>query len=201
MTKEYQYQFNETVFREKMKLLVDLNLKHGKSKAGTYMTFVGLCLTFGIGFLFLDSSGTGLYLGPLLIVVGLIYLSAFIHYLVKIKKFREAFDKELQGEVDRLNSISGNITIMFSNEDFYYSDGDHETRLKWKLFKSYLLFDSHLFLVLNNSDLSGYTLSAFDLTNSDFSEISTFIETKLEPHYLSPKKEEKQDSGYEILDN
>lgn len=201
MTKEYKYQFNESVFREKMKLLVDLNLKQGRSKAGSYLTFVGLCLTFGIGFLFLDSNGTGFYLGPLLIVVGLVYLSAFIHYLVKIKKFRVVFDHELQGEVDRLNSTGGLITIAFSDEDFYYSDGDHETRLKWKLFKSYLLFDSHLFLVLNNSDLSGYTLSAFDLSNADFTEICTFVDRILEPHYLSPKHSEKPDNNAQILDN
>lgn len=184
-----------------MSLLLGLALKNNKDKAGSYLLFVGLCLTFGSAFLYFNSKGPGIVIGPLLLVVGLFYLVAFINYIVKINKLKVVFEKSIKIEVERMNSPEGIVTLAFSDKDFYYQDKDYEVRVKWNLIKSHLITDGHVFLLLDLNTLSAYSISELYVGRSDFAEISKFIESKLQPHYLSPQKEKKHQNNDGLLDS
>ena len=200
MKEEYQYQFNEGVFREQMNLLLHLALKKNKAKAGSYLLFVGLCLTLGSLFLYFNSDGAGIVIGPLLLLTGLSYLIAYINYLVKINKIKVVFAKSINIEVERMRSSDSPVKLAISDEDFYYQDKDYEIRVKWNLIKSHLIMEGHVFLLLDLNTLSAYSISELNVGVSEFKEISTFVETKLQPHYLTPKKKQMVQNN-EILDN
>lgn len=200
MKQEYRYPFNEAIFREQMQLLLRMSQKKESERTGSYLVFVALCLISGVGLLYFDSNRTGAIVGSIFLLGGFIYLAGFINYLVKKKKVQILFNQKLNEEVERFQATDGFITIGLSDEDFYYHDSDHEMRVKWNLIKSRIEIDGHLFLVMDNDSLSGYVISAFDISTSDFNEITRFLETKVKSHYLSQKKEEHPENT-DVLDN
>ena len=184
-----------------MVLLYRLSQKRGKPKAREYLTFLGICSVGGISFLYFNADGSGIVIGPLLILTALAYLIAFINVVVKSLKLKAIIEKSTIIEVERMKSTDGIVKLEFSDEDFHYQDGDYEIRVKWNLIKSHLLMDGHLFLLLNNTSLSSYAISELDVGLSEFNEISNFVMDKLDPHDLSPSEQKKHKNNDGILDS
>ncbi|NVK65213.1 MAG: hypothetical protein HWE22_11540 [Flavobacteriales bacterium] len=118
-----------------------------------------------------------------------------------MKKFRSGFILSNDETIERLNAGSGIIRYHFSDETFSYADDDFEIKVKWNLLHSYIQTDDHLYLVMEKETPMYFTIGAVDVTRSDFEEICTFVQSKLQPHALSTVQLKSPQFNENLIDN
>lgn len=201
MSLEIKYRYNEDDFRQRLILFRELHFKQEKDKLGNYVVFLVMSILFGVAFLYFDSDRSGIVIGPILLMVALVYTIALIRFFIRKKRYEVHSDEGIEETIKRLNESSGIIRYTFSDDYFFYSDDYQETKLKWNMLHSYLLTDQYLFVISNTSSPSAYTLSATDISRSQFIEVCAFVKTKLSPYSFQKSLPEKKQGDTEILDD
>lgn len=201
MNKEIQYRYNEVDYRQRLKLLVSLYFKKEQSKIGNYVVFLAMSTLLGIAFLYFDSDGSGIVIGPLLLIVAMIYLGTLIRFYLKKKQFEKEYFSKVDQIIERLNSNGGLIRYSLTDDFFYHSDHDYEIKARWSLLESYLLLDDYLFIIGDNQ-FGIFTMGRRDIASSDFDEICSFVASKLPPSKLSGTDKRKTNpNNHDLLDS
>ncbi|MFK7785101.1 MAG: hypothetical protein AB8B56_08295 [Crocinitomicaceae bacterium] len=199
MNKEFQFNYNEAHFREKMTILSERILH--KPSNGSYIMLIALFLLSGSVFLILNSEGAGIIVGPLMMIVGVVFALRLIRYYYEQKKYKQALRQNIEESVQRLNATDGVIRVSFYDDYFFCADDDKTIELKWDEIHSYLKIDGYLFIVFHIDPFSFFTLSSVDISHTEFQRVIKFVEEKLTSHALANHQPKEKDVNAELLDN
>jgi len=135
-----------------------------------YYLWVAFYAVTGTVFIVVNFNGDSFY--GLAFGMGLV-LFAFLHILNLIRASEKSYDRIKMDLVKRSETDPIN-RIKLNDSKFIQENRDIKVELSWNTFQSYKIYKGSIFLILS-SYLDSYVLRKGDMSDSQFSEISTFI--------------------------
>ena len=195
------YKFDEDIFREQAEKQFNLSLRGNKDDKFNYKIFIILLFVGGILFIVLNSDGAGIIAGPLMIIIGAIYMSVYLNYLLKIRKAKTEYFKKVDEISEKYSSEKMEITNEVTDDYFRYSDKDSDIKLNWNHFKSFLLIGDFIFLVLKNAEFSAYHLNKHQIGSEKFEELLHYLPSKIDEFDAKLPSPKKIKSNSELIDD
>lgn len=196
-----QIQFNENIYREQANVQLNLALDRSKYEHRNYPVFFISSLVIGILLLVFLGNGGAIIAGSILVLVGLIYMIAYLNYFIRLKRAKTDFDQQIDQEILRLKEINNEIEIQLTDEHFMYRDADVGSTVRWTLFKSYIIVGDLLLLILNNNDFSAHYIHESHVGTKNFEELKIFVTENIKAYPLEHRYKNNLNSNPELVDN
>ena len=130
-------------------------------------------------------SGNSFVNGDGTLFIGFIVLLFPLLIGILLIRGRRRYSKNLSSVAEKLKSNNAKFLYEFTDRYFLYMDSQREIKLEWEAFKSYSVKDKNILLNQTDDSFSAsFILGESELTKDNFTELTTFLQTKLRLKYV-----------------
>lgn len=115
--------------------------------------------------------------------IGLAFIFLFLLYRFQSFRGKAKFLNETKKIIRRLNEDGGDVEISIDENRIVYMDSERKLEFKWKFFTGYKFYKDNLFIIKQNSLLTGIVINKNEISPEEFNELLDFIKGKLTPVY------------------
>jgi len=164
--------FSEEILLKQAKLRWKLATQNILKARKQNLIFAILFSVFGGILLYFDYP-----IGIILIIIGTVFLNYFRANDKLFSKGDNQNKENIEIELSRMKQ-SGSGTFEFTDEHFFYSCDDFESKIKWKLISSYTVFDNCLLITQDNNIYNSYMISEEEVGKDNFKKIVALVSSK-----------------------
>ena len=180
-----EYKYNPETYRKELEEFMRLSFKPFLKDANKYL---------GMGLVLLIFTTLELNWYPKLRSHGYIFIALSSYFILQSltvyytaykekRKYRGMIKKDL----DRMSQHNQNLIMEFNEDDFYYEEKDHNSRITWQMFQGYRVINDYIFLDFNRGVRTAYIVNKKDVGENDFLKILEHVSKKLNPTDASKK--------------
>lgn len=178
---KFEISFEETIFKEKMKLNFHLVWKKSLKNTRARLLILIIILIVTSFILIIGKGDKQLYI---LILIGSVGIISGLNFLRIYRTEKQKYYYDVDKEIRNATEIKINDVWEFEKDYFKLKTNKSETKIHWEEFKGFREIEKTIFLDLKATSKICYILSAKEIGADNYKKVITFLEQKLrKPFY------------------